>query len=143
MVVIDTHSARGASNGGLTFHDGGGPYGRAKGARRVAAVDVTSLPVAALVVPASTHENRASELILEHLTRQGVTNRLALVRWTAVSPRSPPATTTLRCAESGGTTSSRSSAPSGTLGASRSPTDAPGGARSRSQPDQGSRVERG
>jgi transposase len=25
MVVIDTHLARGASNGGLTFHDRGGP----------------------------------------------------------------------------------------------------------------------
>jgi putative transposase len=35
--------------------------------------------VAALVVPASTHENRASELMLEHLTRQGVTSRLELV----------------------------------------------------------------
>ncbi|MGN6577574.1 MAG: transposase [Nocardioides sp.] len=32
--------------------------GRAKG---VVAVDVTDLPVAALVVPASTHENRANE----------------------------------------------------------------------------------
>jgi transposase len=28
MVVIDTHLARGASNGGFTFHDRGGPYGR-------------------------------------------------------------------------------------------------------------------
>jgi IS605 OrfB family transposase len=26
MVVIDTHLARGASNGGLTFHDRGGPF---------------------------------------------------------------------------------------------------------------------
>jgi putative transposase len=34
-VVIDTHLARGASNGGLTFHDRGGPYGRTKGAKRV------------------------------------------------------------------------------------------------------------
>ena len=79
MVVIDTHLARGASNGGLTFHDWGGPYGRTKGAERVVAVDVTGLPVAALVVPASTHENRASELMLEHLTRQGVTNSLERV----------------------------------------------------------------
>ena len=30
MVVIDTHLARGASNGGFTFHDRGGPYGRTK-----------------------------------------------------------------------------------------------------------------
>ena len=65
--------------GGLTFHDRGGPYGRTKGAKRVVAVDVTGLPVAALVVPASTHENRASELMLEHLGRQGVTDRLELV----------------------------------------------------------------
>ena len=79
MVVIDTHLARGASNGGLTFHDRGGPYGRTKGAKRVVAVDVTGLPVAAVVVPASTHENRASDLMLEHLTRQGVTDRLELV----------------------------------------------------------------
>ena len=79
MLVIDTHLARGASNGGATFHDRGGPYGRMRGAKRVVAVDVTGLPVGALVVPASTHENRASELMLEHLTRQGVTGRLELV----------------------------------------------------------------
>jgi putative transposase len=79
MVVIDTHLARGASNGGFTFHDRGGPYGRTKGAKRVVAVDVTGLPVGALVVPASTHENRASALMLEHLTQQGVTGRLELV----------------------------------------------------------------
>jgi hypothetical protein len=35
--------------------------------------------VGALVVPASTHENRASALILEHLDRQGITGRLELV----------------------------------------------------------------
>ena len=79
MVVIDTHLARGSSNGGFTFHDRGGPYGRTKGAKRVVAVDVTGLPVGALVVPASTHENRTTELMLEHLTEQGVTGRLELV----------------------------------------------------------------
>ena len=68
MVVIDTHLARGTSNGGLTFHDCGGPYGRTKGAKRVVAVDVTGLPVGA---PASTHENRTSEVMLEHLTKSG------------------------------------------------------------------------
>lgn len=52
LVVIDTHLARGASNGGLTFHDRGGPFGRTKGAKRVVAVDVTGLPVAALAVSA-------------------------------------------------------------------------------------------
>ena len=52
MVVIGTHLARGASNGGFTFHDRGGPYGRTRGAERVVAVDVTGLPVGALVLPA-------------------------------------------------------------------------------------------
>ena len=56
MIVIDTHLARGASIGGFTFHDRGGSFGRTRGATRVVAVDVTGLPVAALVVPASTHE---------------------------------------------------------------------------------------
>jgi putative transposase len=79
MVVIDTHLARGASNGRFTFHGQGGPYGRTKGAKRLVAVDVTGLPVAAVVVPASTHENRASELMLQHLASQGVTARLELV----------------------------------------------------------------
>jgi hypothetical protein len=141
MVVIDAHLARGVSNGGFTFHNRGGPYGRTKGAKRVVAVDVTGLPVAALVVPASTHENRASELMLEHLTKQGVTDRLELVlvdrRVTAAAARDLSAgNTTSRSVGSGGTTSSRSSAPSGMPGASRSPTatsDAPAGWRSRSR----------
>jgi putative transposase len=64
-------------------HLGAGPdgaaQGRTKGAKRVVAVDVTGLPVAAVVVPASTHENRASDLMLEHLASQGVTDRLELV----------------------------------------------------------------
>ena len=34
MVVIDTYLARGASNGGFSFHDRGGPYGRTKGPKR-------------------------------------------------------------------------------------------------------------
>src|SRR5262245_30514779 len=79
MVVIDTRLARGASNGGLSFHDCGGHYDRTEGAKRVVAVDVTGLPVGALVVPASIHENRTTELMLEHLTRQGATERLELV----------------------------------------------------------------
>lgn len=40
MIVIDTHLARGASNGGFSFHDRGRPYGRTRGAKRVVAVDV-------------------------------------------------------------------------------------------------------
>jgi putative transposase len=79
MVVIDTHLARGASNGGSTFHDRGGPYGHTKGAKRVVAVDITGLPVGALVVSASTHENRTTELMLEHLAQQGTAGRLGLV----------------------------------------------------------------
>lgn len=79
MVVIDTHLARGASNGGFTFHDRGGPYGRTKGAKRIVAVDVTGLPVGALAVRASTHENRTTELMLEYLIEQGVAGRLELV----------------------------------------------------------------
>ena len=43
MVVIDTHLARGVSNGGFTSQDRGGPHGRTKGAKRVVAVDVTGL----------------------------------------------------------------------------------------------------
>ena len=37
------------------------------------------LPMAAVVVPASTHENRASELMVEYPPRQGITDRLELV----------------------------------------------------------------
>ena len=43
------------------------------------AVDGTGLPIGALVVPASTHENRTTELMLEHPASQGVTGRLELV----------------------------------------------------------------
>ncbi|NJC84550.1 IS5 family transposase [Planosporangium mesophilum] len=64
MVVVDSHLARGSSNGGATFHDRGGPYGRTLGAKRVVAVDVTGLPVGAVVVPASTHENDATAQLL-------------------------------------------------------------------------------
>jgi putative transposase len=145
MVVIDTHLARGASNGGFTFHDRGGPYGRTKGAKRVVAVDVTGLPVGALVVPASTHENRTSELMLEHLTRQGVTERLQLVLVdrgvTAAAARTLGRAHDVGSAGSAGTTSSRCSAQSDTLGASRSPTAASAAhaawrSRSRTPPPQ-------
>ena len=63
-----------------------------------------------MVVPASTHENRATELMLEHLAGQGVTRRLALVL--VDRGRSRPlrvlraGTMASRCAWSGGTTSS-------------------------------------
>ena len=50
MLVIDTHLARGASNGGATFHDQGGPYGRTNGAKRIVCVDITGLPLCVRVV---------------------------------------------------------------------------------------------
>ncbi len=43
MVVIGTHLARGACNGGASSHDRGGPYGATKGAKRAVAVDVTGV----------------------------------------------------------------------------------------------------
>jgi putative transposase len=79
MVVIDTHLTRGASNGGATFHNQGGPYGRTNGAKRIVCVDVTGLPLCVRVVPASTSEARAVELILEDLARAGVDRRHELV----------------------------------------------------------------
>ena len=140
VVVIDTHLARGASNGGFTFHDRGGPYGRAKGAKRVVAVDVTGLPVGALVVPASTHENRASELMLEHLGRQGVTGRLELVlvdRWvTAAAACTLGRHHDVEVRRVGWDDKQPVFAPSGTPGASKSPMvawAAPGAWRSRSR----------
>jgi putative transposase len=54
-------------------------YGATLGAKRVVAVDVTGMPVGAIVVPASTTESRATELLLEHLAEVGVTDRLELV----------------------------------------------------------------
>jgi putative transposase len=79
MVVIDTHLARGASNGGVTFHNQGGPYGRTNGAKRIVCVDVTGLPICVRTVPASTTEARAVELILEDLAGAGADERLELV----------------------------------------------------------------
>lgn len=79
MLVIDTHPARGASDGGLTFPDRGCPYGRTKGAERIVTVEVTGLVAGALVVSTSTHENRTSQPMLEHLTGQDVAGRLEMV----------------------------------------------------------------
>ena len=79
MVVIDTHLARGASNGGVTFHNQGGPYGRTNGAKRIVCVDVTGLPLCVRVVPASTSEASAVEQILDDLARTGADERLELV----------------------------------------------------------------
>jgi putative transposase len=79
MIVIDSHLARGGSRGGVTFHDRGGPYGRTNGAKRVVAVDVTGLPLAGAVVPASTSENHCVEVLLTELHRTGQDERLELV----------------------------------------------------------------
>ncbi len=79
MVVIDTYLARGASNGGVTFHNQGGPYGRTNGAKRIVCVDVTGLPLCVRVVPASTSEASAVEQILDDLARSGADERLELV----------------------------------------------------------------
>jgi putative transposase len=73
MVVIDTHLARGASNGGATFHNQGGPYGRTNGAERIVCVDVTGMPLCVRVVPASTSEASAVEQILDDLVRAAKT----------------------------------------------------------------------
>jgi hypothetical protein len=84
------------------------------------AVDDTGLQVGPLVVPASTHENRAGDLMLEHLTRQGVTERLEVVLVdrgvTAAAARTLGRQHDLEMAESAGTTSDRCSVPFSTHG---------------------------
>ena len=76
MIAIDPQLARGSCHGGMTFHDRGGPYGATKGAKRVVAVDVTGLPVGAIVVPASTNDGVAVNELLERIDTTG---RLELV----------------------------------------------------------------
>jgi hypothetical protein len=51
----------------------------ADGLRTVVNAMLYVAPVVVLVVPASTHENRASELMLEHLAWHGVTDWVDLV----------------------------------------------------------------
>ncbi|MDX6203129.1 MAG: hypothetical protein QOJ83_2629 [Frankiales bacterium] len=79
MVVMDTRLARGASLGGVTFHDRGGPYGATKGAKRAIAVDITGLPLAAQVLPASMHENDTTAALLDTMASHGQSARLDLV----------------------------------------------------------------
>jgi putative transposase len=79
MVVMDTHLARGASHGGRTFHDRGGPYGATKGAKRAIAVDITGLPLAARALAASSHENDATAALLDDLAEHAQDKRLELV----------------------------------------------------------------
>jgi len=78
MVVIDTHLARGASNGGVTFHNQGGPYGRPTAPNGSSAS--TSRPATLRASrPASTSEASAVEQILDDLARSGADERLELV----------------------------------------------------------------
>jgi len=65
MLVVDPALVRGASHGGTTFHNQGGPYGRTKGAKHTIAVDITGLPAAAVVVPAGTDDGAAVEKLVE------------------------------------------------------------------------------
>lgn len=71
--------ARGASNGGKTFHNRGGPYSATKGARRAIAVDIAGLPLAARVLPASLHENHTTAALLKDLAGRRQQERLELV----------------------------------------------------------------
>ena len=97
-----------------------------EGTKRVLGVDVTGLPLGPLVVPASAHENRTTELKLGHLARQGVTGRLELVLTdrgvTATAAQNLSRAHGLEVRRAGWTTSSRCSVPSGTPGGSGSPT---------------------
>jgi putative transposase len=79
MIVVDTHLARGASNGGKTFHERGGPYGATNGAKHAIAVDITGLPLAARVLTASTHENATTEALIADLVTRRQAERLELV----------------------------------------------------------------
>jgi len=80
MVIIDPALLRGASNGGKTFHDKGGPYGATSGAKNVIAVDATGLPLAAIAVPASTSDGVCADLLLEHMEKLGLTGNLRCVK---------------------------------------------------------------
>ena len=48
-------------------------------AKRVVAVDVTGLPMAAVVVPASAHENVATAVLMDQLTAVGCADRLEVL----------------------------------------------------------------
>jgi putative transposase len=76
LLIIDSQLARGASNGGATFHERGGPHGATNGAKRVVAVDVTGLPVVGLVVSARTSEVAGEELLVAKLAELGGVARL-------------------------------------------------------------------
>lgn len=60
LVVIDAQLARGATNGGGSFHGQGGPWGATKGAKRFIAVDVTGFPLAGTSSPRTPRRLRVS-----------------------------------------------------------------------------------
>lgn len=78
MVVIDAPGPRIVQRRGDVSRPRW-PVRAYRGAKRIVAVDVTGLPIAGLVVPASMHENDADRAMLDHLAEQGVTGRLELV----------------------------------------------------------------
>lgn len=80
LLVIDSQLARGATNGGGSFHDQGGPWGATNGAKRFVAVDVTGLPLAGLACGARTSEVAGVEALMRKLTDLGVATRLTKVR---------------------------------------------------------------
>jgi putative transposase len=57
----------------------GRPYGAPNGAKRAIAVDVTGLPLAAQVLPASTPENAATATLLQEMAGNEQNVRLQLV----------------------------------------------------------------
>ena len=80
LVVIDAQLARGATNGGGSFHGQGGPWGATKGAKRFIAVDVTGFPLAGIVVSANTSEVAGVEQLMWKLADLNAVSRLSKVR---------------------------------------------------------------
>jgi len=101
MVVIDTHLARGASNGAQPSTTRRS-YGRTNRAKRFVCVDVTGLPLCVRVVPASTSEASAVEQILDDLVSRVRTNGWNSCSWTAarrgLAPRGCQRSSTTRFA---------------------------------------------
>jgi hypothetical protein len=103
-------------------------YGSTDGAKRVVADDVSGLPVATNHLPASAHDNKASEAILTELGDWGGDERLALVLVdrgdTAVGARRLAESTGGEARRVGWDESSRCSGRSSSPGGSRSGTGA-------------------
>jgi putative transposase len=80
LVIVDAQLARGATNGGGSFHGQGGPWGATKGAKRFIAVDVTGFPMAGVVVSANIAEVRGVQMLIEKLADLNAIDRLTKVR---------------------------------------------------------------